>query len=69
MVEIDKLYLKYPFYGSRKMTKALNFRGYKVNRKRIKQFYQLMGIQAIGPKPNTSCLCRAIKSIHICLGT
>ncbi|WP_224994323.1 IS3 family transposase [Cesiribacter sp. SM1] len=54
MEEIDRLYLQYPFYGSRKMTKELNCRGYEVNRKRIQRLYQLMGIQAIGPKPNTS---------------
>lgn len=54
MEEIDRLYLKYPFYGSRKMTQVLKGQGYEVNRKRIQRLYQLMGIQAIGPKPNTS---------------
>lgn len=54
MEEIDKLYLKSPFYGSRKMAKELKLRGYEVNRKRIQRLYQLMGIQAVGPKPNTS---------------
>lgn len=54
MEEIDKQYLKYPFYGTRRMTEVLKEQGYEVNRKRIKRLYQLMGIQAIGPKPNTS---------------
>lgn len=54
MEEIDKIYLKYPFFGTRKMTEVLKEQGYEVNRKRIKRLYQLMGIQAIGPKPNTS---------------
>lgn len=54
MEQIDKLYMKYPFYGTRKMTEALKAQGYAVNRKRIKRLYQLMGLQAIGPKPNTS---------------
>lgn len=49
MEEIDRLYLKYPFYGSRRMREVLKGRGYEVNRKRIKRLYQLMGIQAIGP--------------------
>ncbi|CAN5822655.1 hypothetical protein BH24BAC1_BH24BAC1_38140 [soil metagenome] len=54
MAEIDRLYLKCPFYGTRRMREALKAQGYEVNRKRIKRLYQLMGIQAIGPKPNTS---------------
>ncbi len=54
MAEIDRLYLKYPFYGTRKMTEVLKAQVYEVKRKRIKRLYQLMGIQAIGPKPNTS---------------
>lgn len=54
MEEIDQQYLKYPFFGTRKMTEVLKEQGYVVNRKRIKRLYQLMGIQAIGPKPNTS---------------
>lgn len=54
MEEVDRLYLKHPFYGSRKMTQVLKAQGYQVNRKRIQRLYQLMGIQAIGPKPNTS---------------
>lgn len=54
MEEIDKQYLKYPFFGTRKMTEVLKEQGFDVNRKRIKRLYQLMGIQAIGPKPNTS---------------
>jgi putative transposase len=54
MEEIDRIYLKYPFFGTRKMTEVLKEQGYGVNRKRIKRLYQLMGLQAIGPKPNTS---------------
>lgn len=54
MEEIDRLYLKYPFFGTRKMAQVLKEQGYGVNRKRVKRLYQLMGIQAIGPKPNTS---------------
>jgi putative transposase len=54
MEEIDKIYLKYPFFGTHKMTEVLKEQGYEVNRKRLKRLYQLMGIQAVGPKPNTS---------------
>jgi putative transposase len=54
MEEIDRLYLKHPFYGTRRMAEALKERGYGVNRKRVKRLYRLMGQQALGPKPNTS---------------
>ncbi len=54
MAEIDHLYLKYPFYGTRRMTALLQNMGYKVNRKRVRRLYQVMGLEAIGPKPNLS---------------
>jgi putative transposase len=54
MEEIDRIYLKHPFFGTRRMTEVLKEQGYGVNRKRVKRLYQLMDIQAIGPKPNTS---------------
>lgn len=31
-----------------------NDKGYKVNIKRIRRLYRLIGLKAIGPKPNTS---------------
>lgn len=54
MAVIDGLYLKYPFYGTRRMTVVLQEKGYKVNRKRIRRLYQMMGLEAIGPKPSLS---------------
>ena len=51
---IDQEYLKYPFYGSRKMTAYLKDAGYNVNRKRIQHLMRKMGIEAIYPKANTS---------------
>lgn len=51
---IDRTYLKHPFFSTRRMTQVLKDRGYEVNRKCVKRLYQLMGIQAIGPKLNTS---------------
>ncbi len=52
---IDEQYMKYPFLGVRRMTAWLRKDlGYKVNRKRIERLYRLMGICALGPKPNTS---------------
>ena len=51
---IDKQYLKTPFYGYRKMTAYLRDLEYAVNRKRVRRLMNLMGIEAVGPKPQTS---------------
>ena len=47
--QLDQLYLKRPFYGSRKMAVAL-----EVNRKRIRPLMSILGIEAHYPKPNLS---------------
>jgi len=62
MNEIDTIYTKYPFYGSRKITVELRKKGYQVNIKRVKRLMKKMGIRAIYPEPNTSC---PNKSHHI----
>lgn len=49
MRRIDEVYLKYPFYGSRKLAEVLGY-----NRKRIGRLMRLMGIAAIGPKRRTT---------------
>ena len=49
MRSIDELYLKHPFYGSRKMAFELD-----VNRKRAGRLMRLMGIEAIYPKQRTT---------------
>jgi putative transposase len=54
MALLDKQYLKTPFYGYRKMTKFLQAQNYQVNHKRVRRLMQLMGIEAIYSKPNTS---------------
>ena len=51
---IDQKYLERPFYGSRRITHYLHNLGYQVNRKRIRRLMQIMGIQAIYPRPKTS---------------
>jgi len=52
---LDKLHTKHPFLGSRRMSQVLWERhGVRVNRKRVRRLMQLMGIQAIYPKPRTS---------------
>ena len=49
MNQIDELYTKRPFYGSRRIAKDLGY-----NRKRIQLLMRQMGIEAIYQKPNLS---------------
>lgn len=51
---IDGQYLATPFYGSRRMTQWLIRRGEAVNRKRVRRLMQLMGLEAIHPRPRTT---------------
>lgn len=51
---IDKLHLRRPFLGSRRMVDELQAQGVKVNRKRVQRVMRLMGIRALYPKPRTS---------------
>ena len=52
---IDRKYTHTPFYGSRRMAVYLSGElGQPINRKRVQRLMQLMGIEAIYPKPNTS---------------
>ena len=54
MALIDRQYLKTPFYGSRRMTAWLRTQGHRVNRKRIRRLMQVMGLEAIYRRLNTS---------------
>ena len=51
---LDQEYTAHPFYGYRKMLCVLRQEGYAVNKKRVARLMQQMGIQALGPRPNTS---------------
>ncbi len=52
---IDGEYMRHPWMGVPRMTVWLQKdKGYQVNHKRVERLYRLMGISAIGPKPNTS---------------
>lgn len=48
---IDQEYTAHPFLGSRKLTIWLIEQGEEVNRKREQRLMQLLGLQAIYPKP------------------
>jgi len=54
MNEIREIWERRCFYGYRRVTRELCGLGFRVNRKRVQRLMQLMGIQAIYPKPNTS---------------
>lgn len=54
MLEIDKIHLKWPYYGTRRMTAELQNMGYVVGRKLIRRLMRQMGIEVIYPRPNTS---------------
>lgn len=54
MALMDQQYLKTPFYGCRRMAAWLRSQGYQVNRKRVRRLMQLMGLEAIYRRPNTS---------------
>jgi putative transposase len=51
---IDEQYTRAPFYGSRKMTEWLVTLDYAVNRKRIRRLMEVMGLEAVYPKPKLS---------------
>jgi putative transposase len=52
MRRIDELYLKCPFYGSRRIADE-----FEVNRKRVQRLMRVMGLEAIYPKPRTTVRC------------
>lgn len=49
MKRLDELHLRYPFYGYRKLTWALQQEGLEVNHKRIQRLLNIMDIKAIYP--------------------
>jgi len=52
---IDEQYTRTPFYGWPRMTVYLREdKGYAVNHKRVQRLMQLMGLQAVYPKPRTT---------------
>lgn len=52
MRRIDELYLKRPYFGSRRIADEL-----EVNRKRVQRLMRLMGLEAIYPQPRTTVRC------------
>ena len=51
---LDEQYTRMPYYGSRKLTKWLRKKGFEVNRKRVSRLMEVLGIEAVYPKPKLS---------------
>ena len=51
---LDEQYLQTPYYGYRKMQRVLAQAGYQVNHKRVRRLMQVVGIETIYAKMNTS---------------
>lgn len=51
---VDETYTRYPFFGTRKMASYLKRNGYDIGRKRVKTIYEILGLEAVYPKPKLS---------------
>jgi putative transposase len=51
---MDEEYTRHPFFGSRRMAAWLCSQGYEVNRKRVSRLMDVMGLEALYPKPKLS---------------
>lgn len=51
---IDEVYTEHPYYGTRRMSKVLEARGYNIGRKGVRYYYAVLGLYAIYPKINLS---------------
>jgi len=52
--EMDKIYLDFPSYGSRRMSRELRRRGCRVGRFRARGLMRLLGVEAIYPRKRLS---------------
>lgn len=58
---IKGLYVKYPFYGSRRTAEALKRKGYNVGREKVRRIRNELGLYTIYPKPRLSITNKAHK--------
>jgi putative transposase len=54
MTAIDELYTMHPYFGTRRMAKYLQKQGFNIERKGIRLYYRIMGLEAVYPKMNLS---------------
>jgi putative transposase len=62
MHEIDRIFTKYPFFGSRQIAAYLPRSGFSAGRHRVRALLGIMGLQAIYKGPNTRC-----PATHACM--
>ena len=48
--EMDKIYMDFPVYGSRRMSRELKRRGFKVGRLKARTLMRILGVEAIYPR-------------------
>lgn len=68
MNRIDEIFTEHPYYGTRRMSHVLKSSGFDVGRKRVRSYYQIMGIEAVYPKINLSARNQAHKVYPYLLG-
>jgi putative transposase len=52
--EMDQIYLDFPVYGSRRMSRELKRRGFKVGRLKARTLMRILGVEAIYPRKRLS---------------
>jgi len=63
MHEIDRVFTKYPFFGSRQIAAYLPQSGFSAGRHRVRRLMGIMGLRAVYKGPNTrrpathACMC------------
>ena len=58
---MDKIHMKRPYYGSRRMHGTLTAEGWQISRGRVRRLMKRMGLIAVYPKPRTSIQSRENK--------
>lgn len=52
--EMDKIYLDFPYYGSRRMSRELKRRGLRAGRFKVRRLMRILGVEAIYPRKRLS---------------
>jgi putative transposase len=52
--EMDRIYLTFPSYGARRMSRELRRRGYDVGRQKARHLMRILGVEAIYPRKRLS---------------
>ena len=46
---MDEIFTEHPYYGNRRMVQVLRAEGIMIGRKKVRRYYQILGIEAIYP--------------------